>query len=296
MTDHAPLPSRAGIGLKPEHYSAMLERYRGGGGVRTIPPVAWVEVHPQNYFGAGGPPHRWLGEVASHVPLSFHSTALSLGSADGPDMAELDQLAALAARYQPASISDHLSWSNGGGEKFPDLLPVPYTHAALALFAANVDRVQSRLGRRILIENPSRYLAYAGDEIDEIDFIGELCARAGCGLLLDINNVDVSATNLGFSAESYLARIDPALVGEIHLAGHACELFDDGTLLRIDDHGSPVSEECWRLYEGFIARAGPRPTLIERDTNLPSYAELAGEAARAATILEQHHARQLHPA
>ena len=275
----------AGIGLKPEHYTPMLEACSGVGGVRTN----WVEVHPQNYFCAGGPPHRWLTAVAEHVPLSFHSTALSLGSAGGPDDLELAQLAALAERYHPASISDHLSWSNAAGEKFPDLLPVPYTLEALDRLVTNVDRVQTRLKRAILIENPSRYLAFANDDMDEVLFLHELCARTGCGLLLDINNVDVSATNLGFEATAYLERLNPTLVREIHLAGHSTEYFDDSSILKIDDHGSAISESCWALYDAFIARSGSVPTLIERDTNIPTYADLIAEACRADAVMERHH-------
>jgi uncharacterized protein len=286
MPRTSPLPPTSGIGLKPEHYAPMLAAGRGEGGV----PPGWIEVHPQNYFGAGGPPHRWLEAVAETRPLSFHSTGLSLGSADGPDLEELEQLARLSTWYQPAQISDHLSWSNSGEDKFPDLLPVPYTNEALHRLEANISQVQDRLQRAILIENPSRYLAFAADSWAETDFIAELCRRAGCGLLLDINNVDVNATNLGFSAEDWLAAIDPALVGEIHLAGHAVELHHDGTILLIDDHGSPVSERCWSLYRDFIARAGPIPTLIERDTNVPSFEELIAEAEHAATLLERDHA------
>ena len=294
MPQCSQLPARAGVGLKPEHYAALLDACRGGGDFLGDWCPQWVEVHPQNYFCKGGPPHRWLTEVASEMPLSFHSTALSLGSADGPDDAELDQLAALVSRYQPASISDHLSWSNtgpsgAGGEKFPDLLPVPYTRAALAILQRNVDMVQNRLARRILIENPSRYLSFADDEMDEVDFIGQLCAETGCGLLLDINNIEVSATNLGFNASAYLARIDPALVGEIHLAGHSTEFYSDGSMLKVDDHGSPVSEICWGLYQRFIARSGPLPTLLERDTRVPSFTELAAEAARADQLMEAAH-------
>ncbi len=292
MLSQSSLPPLAGIGLKPEHYAALLEERSGGGGVRTN----WVEVHPQNYFGAGGSPHRWLTAIAETVPLSFHSTALSLGSADGPDVRELEQLAALMERYAPASVSDHLSWSNAGGEKFPDLLPIPYTFEALDRFARNVTIVQDRLRRAILIENPSRYLAFAHEELDEITFIEALCARTGCGLLLDINNVDVSATNLGFDARAFLARINPALVGEIHLAGHATEHYGDGTTLKIDDHGSAISDQCWALYDDFIARSGPRPTLIERDSNLPPFQELTTEAQRAGEVLSKYHDFALHTA
>jgi len=291
MTPLSP-PAKAGIGLKPEHYPPMLKSREAGSGVRTN----WVEVHPQNYFCAGGPPHYWLTAVAEALPVSFHSTALSLGSAEGPDAVELDHVAALAARYHPALISDHLSWSNAAGEKFPDLLPVPYTGAALDLLARNIDIVQTRLKRALLIENPSRYLAYAQDAFDEVDFLHCLAARTGCGLLLDINNVDVSATNLGFDAEDYLAAINADLVGEIHLAGHATEFYADGSVLKIDDHGSPVSERCWALYTDFIARSGPKPTLIERDTNLPAFDALIAEARRADQIMEQCDARILQPA
>lgn len=279
------LPQTAGIGLKPEHYAAMLEAHAGGGGVRTH----WVEVHPQNFFCSGGPAHRWLTAVASHVPLSFHSTALSLGSAEGLDAWELDQLAALTSRYQPASISDHLSWSNGDGEKFPDLLPIAYTHEALDRFIRHIDIVQERLQRTILIENPSRYLAFARQDMDEIDFLHALCARAGCRLLLDVNNIEVSAANLGFDAAGYIGRIDVGLIGEVHLAGHTTERYDDGTILKIDDHGSAVSDFCWGLYAGLIARSGPLPTLIERDTNVPSYDLLMAEARRADAVLTARH-------
>jgi uncharacterized protein len=275
------LPPSGGIGLKPEHYAPMLAACRGEGGV----PPGWVEVHPQNYFGAGGPPHRWLEAVADVRPLSFHSTGLSLGSAEGPDLLELEQLSLLVERYQPAQVSDHLSWSYVGGEKFPDLLPIPYTTEAMTILSASIVQVQNRLKRNILIENPSRYLAFAADSWAETEFINTLCRSSGCGLLLDINNVDVSATNLGFSAEAWLEAVDPALVFEIHLAGHTTEIHEDGTLLKIDDHGSPVSERCWELYQGFIARSGPLPTLIERDTNIPSYEDLIKEAAAADSVL-----------
>ncbi|MEO7603132.1 MAG: DUF692 domain-containing protein [Sphingomicrobium sp.] len=273
------LPQRGGIGLKPAHYADLLAAHDRG----TAP--AWVEVHPQNYFGAGGPPHRWLTAVAERLPLSFHSVGLSLGSPSGLDRDELDTLAALAERYQPAMVSDHLSWSGVDGEKFPDLLPLPMTGASLSHFAREVDRVQNRLGRRILIENPSRVLAFRGDDFDEPGFLGELAQRSGCGLLLDINNILVGAINLGFDAQAYVDAIDPALVGEVHVAGHAIEDHADGSRIAIDDHGSPVSEECWALLERFLERSGPRPVLVERDNEIPPFAELAAEAKRADDLL-----------
>ena len=248
---------------------------------RQVP--AWFEVHPQNYFGAGGPPHRWLGAFAEHAPLSFHSVGLSLGSAGGVNLHELEQLAALCDRYAPAMVSDHLSWSGSASNRYPDLLPVPYTQEALDHFAAQVARVQDRLARAILIENPSRYLAFVGDEMSEAEFLHTLCARTGCRLLLDINNIEVSAANLGLYADAMLDAIDPALVGEVHLAGHACEDHVHGKLL-IDDHGSPVSRETWRLFERFVQRAGPRPVLIEWDTNVPAFDVLLVEAGVAGAI------------
>ncbi|MBB6428100.1 DUF692 family multinuclear iron-containing protein [Sphingopyxis sp. JAI128] len=269
------LPPRAGFGLKPEHYADVLTAAEQGN------PPAWAEVHPQNYFGAGGPPHRWLTAIAEHMPLSFHSVGLSLGSAAGADRDELEALAALCARYGPAMVSDHLSWSNGPEDKFPDLLPVPYSHAALDHFVAEVGRVQDRLGRTILIENPSRYLAYAGDDWSEVDFLHHLCRRSGCGLLLDINNIEVSAFNLGLDPGPWLVAIDPCLVGEIHVAGHAVKDDDIGGQIAIDDHGSAVRASCWELLAAFLDRAGPKPVLVEWDSDVPPYAMLMAEVAKA---------------
>ncbi len=288
LADIAPLralPPCAGVGLKPEHYPLALERVSAS--IFSQPGSAsWFEVHPQNYFCAGGPPHRWLTAFAEAAPISFHSVGLSIGSADGANMVELDQLAALCDRYAPAMVSDHLSWSGSASNRYPDLLPVPYTREALDHFAAQVARVQDRLGRTMLIENPSRYLAFAGDEMDEAEFLHALCARTGCGLLLDINNIEVSATNLGLDADAMVDAIDPKLVGEVHLAGHAREDHPDGTLL-IDDHGSAVSHETWRLFERFVNRAGPRPVLIEWDTNVPEFGVLTTEAEIADAIMRR---------
>lgn len=273
------LPQRAGFGLKPEHYTDVLAAAERGA------PPAWAEVHPQNYFGAGGPPHRWLAAIAAHVPLSFHSVGLSLGSAAGVDSDELAALAALCERYEPAMVSDHLSWSNGPDDKFPDLLPVPYKHAALDHFVGQVGRVQDRLRRPLLIENPSRYLAYAGDDWDEVDFLDELCRRAGCGLLLDINNVEVSAFNLDLDPAAWLDAVDPALVGEVHVAGHSRKDDDMGGTIAIDDHGSLVRDSCWDLLAAFLRRAGPKPVLVEWDSAVPDYATLMGEVAKADALL-----------
>lgn len=273
------LPHRAGFGLKPEHYADVLAAAEQG------TPPAWAEVHPQNYFGAGGPPHRWLTAVAAHMPLSFHSVGLSLGSAAGVDPVELEALAALCARYEPAMVSDHLSWSNSAHDKFPDLLPVPYSHTALDHFVREVGRVQERLGRTMLVENPSRYLAYAGDDWDEVDFLHELCRRSGCGLLLDINNVEVSAFNLGLDPALWLDAFDPRFVGEIHVAGHARKDDGMGGTIAIDDHGSAVRQSCRDLLATFLKRAGPRPVLVEWDSDVPVWPVLMAEVAKADALL-----------
>jgi uncharacterized protein len=279
------LPKDAGIGLKPQHYGDVLSGDSPSGR------PAWVEVHPQNYFGVsdnwgGGPPHRWLSAIVDVCPLSFHSVGLSLGSADGVNRDDLEKLAELCVQYQPASISDHLSFSGNAHNRYADLLPIPYTQACFNHFAATIDQVQDRLQRTILIENPSRMLTYAGDAMDEVEFITQLLARTGCGLLLDINNVVVSATNLGFDAATYIDAIDPACVGEIHLAGHAVEHHDSGPLL-IDDHGSAVGAQTWDLYRRFLARSGPKPTLIEWDNAVPDYFVLMAEADKANAFIEK---------
>lgn len=284
-TPSVPLPPLVGVSLKPQHYAPALEAVS----VSTLFPAdqpAWFEVHPQNYFSAGGPPHRWLSAFAERLPISFHSVGLSLGSCEGVNVEELEQLAGLCDRYAPAMVSDHLSWSGSASNRYPDLLPVPYTHEALDHFAGEVSRVQDRLRRTILIENPSRYLAFAGDTMPEADFLHALCARSGCGILFDINNIEVSATNLGLDADAMIDAIDPALVGEIHLAGHAREAHPHGPLL-IDDHGSAVSDETWRMFERFVLRAGPRPVLIEWDTDVPAFDVLMTEAAIADAIMQR---------
>lgn len=285
MNAHGTLPPSCGIGLKPQHYAAVLDPDT------SSEAPGWIEVHPQNYFGTsdswgGGPPHRWLTAIAEKYPLSFHSVGLSLGSADGLNEHDLERLAILCDRYSPAMVSDHLSFSGNAHHRFADLLPVPYTAASLDHFASQIHRVQSRLKRSILIENPSRYLAYRGDEMVEVEYIGQLIERTGCGLLFDINNVEVSATNLGFSAAAYVDAVDPAWVGEIHLAGHTVEQHGSGPLL-IDDHGSSVTHATWTLYRHFIARGGTKPTLIEWDTDVPDYAVLMAESAKASAILNR---------
>ncbi len=273
------LPPAVGIGLKAKHYDAVLD------GEDPASRPAWLEIHPQNYFGDGGPPHRWLTAIAEIYPLSFHSVGLSLGSPDGLNEHDLERIAILCDRYEPASVSDHLSFSGNAHDRFADLLPVPYTAASLDHFSAQIGRMQDRLTRSILIENPSRYLAYKDDEMSEIEFIERLVTRTGCGIIFDINNVEVSSKNLHFSAEAYVDAINPDWVGEIHLAGHAVEEHDSGPL-RIDDHGSEVTDYTWGLFASFIARSGPKPVLIEWDTEVPEYGALMGEATKAQVALD----------
>ncbi len=275
----------AGLGLKPQHYADALSDPAAG---------LWFEIHPENYFCAGGPRHTHLTAIRERRPLSLHGVGLSLAGDERPDRPHLLALRNLIDRYQPFVISEHLAWSRRAGTWRPDLLPFPRTKAALVRIASHIDETQAALGRRILIENPSLYLALNGHDYPEKDFLIELCARTGCGLLLDVNNVVVGANNLGFSAEDYLDNIPSNLIGEIHLAGHAPDPHLGATLL-VDTHGAPVSDEVWTLYQRLIARIGARPTLIERDDNIPAYGELQQERARAASILSAS-IRQQEPA
>lgn len=275
---HEP-PKRAGIGLKLQHFEAVIEaRQRGAA-------PSWVEVHPQNYMMDGGPMHRWLARIRDQFPVSFHSVGLSMGDPAGVDRDELERLAALVDRYQPALVSDHLSWSSLGGEQIPDLLPLPMTDATLDHFADQVNRVQERLSRKILVENPSRMTAFKADTYNEVGFLHALARRTGCGLLVDVNNILVARTNLGLDPHTYVDSLDGSLIGEIHVAGHAIEQHEDDALLAIDDHGSPVSEECFALLERLVGRIGPRPVLLERDNDIPEFVELVEEAARADALL-----------
>lgn len=272
--------NRAGIGLKPQHYADMLH-----GNDNALP--GWVEVHPQNYWGPGSKErNHWLSQIAERLPISFHSVGLSLGSADGLNEAELERLAVLCERYRPALVSDHLSFSGNAHDRMADLLPIPYTYEALDVFARAVGRAQQRLGRQMLIENPARYLAYAHNDMDEVEFLALLIARTGCGLLLDINNIVVTCGNLGGSAADYLAAINPDWIGEVHLSGHTT-IEHASEPFHIDDHASAVGEDVWRLYSGFIAVAGPKPTLVEWDNDVPDYATLMADAQGANAVLSQ---------
>lgn len=274
------LPARAGVGLKPEHYRDIA----GG----PVADVSWFEVHPENYMGAGGLPHHWLTRIRENHPISLHGVGLSIGAARPLDRDHLRRLAGLADRYQPAQFSEHLAWSTHETAFLNDLLPLPYTYETLAHVAAHVDEVQSALKRQILIENPSTYIQFTGAELTETGFLRELARATGCGLLLDVNNVHVSATNHGFDATAYIDAFPLEAVGEIHLAGFFETADAEGAALLIDSHDSPVRDAVWGLYRRVIARAGAIPTLIEWDNDVPAWPVLLAEARKAdAILLEQ---------
>jgi hypothetical protein len=272
----ADIPTRAGVGLKAQHYEDIL-------GER--PDLGWFEVHAENYMGAGGPPHHYLEAIRRDYPLSLHGVGLSLGAAGPLDEAHLARLKAFCERYEPGLVSEHLAWSSHGGTFFNDLLPLPYTRAAVQRVSAHVARLQEALGRRILLENPSTYVAFESGEMSEIDFLAEVAARSGCGLLLDVNNVAVSASNQGFAPEDYLDAFPLQAVGEIHLAGHARDRDEAGALLLIDAHDRAVDDRVWALYARAIARGGLKPTLIEWDNDVPAWPVLLAEARSAERIM-----------
>ncbi|MDO9298124.1 DUF692 domain-containing protein [Bradyrhizobium sp.] len=272
----AHLPASAGVGFKPEHAAAILA---------AAQPIGFFEVHAENYMGAGGPPHAQLTALRERYALSVHGVGLSIGSTGPLDRAHLTRLRQLCDRYAPASFSEHLAWSSHDGVYFNDLLPLPYTGQTLARVAEHVDEVQTALGRQMLLENPSTYLDFAESTIAEVDFLAEISRRTGCGLLLDINNVFVSATNHGTSAMDYLDRFPLHRVAEIHLGGHDADTGDAGEPLLIDSHRVAVADEVWALYREVIARTGALPTLIEWDNDVPDWPVLRAEAVAAQRIL-----------
>jgi uncharacterized protein len=271
----AGIPADAGIGLRFPHHRAALEEK---------PPAAWLEVHSENYMG-GGAPLACLDALRRDYPVSLHGVGLSLGSADGLDARHLGRLGRLAGRVEPGLISDHLAWSATGGRHFAELLPLPYTEEALAVVRWNVEVAQESLGRRILVENASSYLRYRHSTIPEWEFLADLAARTGCGILCDVNNICVSACNHGFDPRVYLRALPRELVGEIHLAGHSVRELRDGRAIRIDDHGSRVRQEVWALYAEAIRLFGAVPTLIEWDTDVPPLGVLMEEAETARHVL-----------
>lgn len=268
----AQVPPHAGVGLKPQHYREILA---------TAPPMGFFEVHAENYMGAGGPPLRYLQAIRERYPLSLHGVGLSIGADRPVDLDHLVRLRRLIERFEPGLFSEHLAWSTHEAGFLNDLLPLPYTEEALAHVCDHVDQVQARLGRRMLLENPSTYVVFADSTIPEVDFLAEIVARTGCGLLLDVANVAVSATNHATDPIAYLDAFPLAHVGEIHLAGAAEAVDDTGARLLIDAHDSQVAAPVWDLYAYAIARLGPVPTLIEWDNDVPSWPVLRAEAERA---------------
>ncbi|MEE1890260.1 MNIO family bufferin maturase [Pseudomonas carassii] len=266
-------PMGAGLGLKAEHYDQAWACHAEG---------LWFEVHPENYM-VGGPRLAWLALMTERHPLSLHGVALSLAADAEPDATHLRRLRTLIDQVHPALVSEHLAWSTWRGQYHPDLLPFPRSDEALIRIAGNIQRTQDALGCHISIENPSHYLHLQGHDRDEIDFLAELVRRTGCGLLLDVNNVYVSAHNLGFDAADYLARFPAQAITEIHLAGYSHD--DQGALL-VDSHDAAIAAPVWSLYQQLIARIGPRPTLIERDGNIPAFDELLAERALAQATLD----------
>lgn len=268
----APIPARAGIGLKPEHMKDI---------VQSPPAVGWFEVHAENYMGAGGQPHRFLEWVRERYPLSVHGVGLSIGGAGPLDRNHLRRLKALIDRYEPGMFSEHLAWSTHDGVYLNDLLPLPYTAETLAHVAAHVEQAQDVIGRQVLIENPSTYVTFEASELAETEFLSELARRTGCGLLLDVNNVYVSAQNHGFDAEAYIGAFPIEHVREIHLAGFFEAEDSAGERFLIDAHDSPVRDAVWALYVQAIGRTGAVPTLIEWDNDIPPLATLVAQAEKA---------------
>ena len=269
----------AGSSFKHEHLAAILEEGRQR---------CFFEVHAENYMGAGGPPHRALQAVRRDHPVSLHGVCMSIGGPEPLDQAHLARFRALVERYEPALVSEHLAWSTHQTTYFNDLLPLPYNETTLSRVCDHIDQVQDATWRPILLVNPSTYLAFNQSTMAETEFIRRVAERTGCGLLLDINNVFVSAVNHGFSALEYLSDFPLARVGEIHLAGHAEQTDDEGAPLLIDSHDGPVADAVWKLYEIIIGRCGPVPTLIEWDSNIPDWSVLSAEAAAAQAILDRY--------
>lgn len=265
----------AGVGLKPEHYRTILEQR---------PAVGFFEIHAENYMGAGGPPHRYLCAIREHYPLSLHGVGLSIGASHSLSDAHLRRLKVLIDRYQPAMFSEHLAWSTHASGYLNDLLPIPYTLETLKRVVDHVDAAQAFLGRQLLLENPSTYVRFAESTYSEPDFINEIVQRSGCGVLLDVNNVHVSAVNHGFDPYAYIDAINLDAVGEIHLAGHAREVDGDGFDLLIDTHDRLISDAVWLLYEHAVRGAGAVSTLIEWDANIPDFEVLLAQSDRANAV------------
>lgn len=282
MRDDTPcepsLPLGVGIGYKPQHYDALMQ---------DPAPVSWLEIHAENYMGDGGRPLAQLRQLAERFAISVHGVGLSIGGEAGLDQDHLGRLRTLCNWLAPARFSEHLAWSSHGGDFLNDLLPLPYTDTTLTRICDHIDEVQEHLNRQMLLENPSSYLSFAENEMSETAFLREVSRRTGCGLLLDVNNVFVSAVNLGQDAIAYIDDLPLESVGEIHLGGHDEDADDAGRPLLIDSHGREVADPVWALLDHTLAKSGPRPVLIEWDTDVPGWPVLAAQARRAADALQR---------
>jgi uncharacterized protein (UPF0276 family) len=274
---HDLIPACAGVGLRFRHHREVVEGH---------PLAAWFEVHTENYMGGGSAP-CYLDAIRRDYPISLHGVGLSLGSAEGLDARHLERVRAVIKRVEPGLVSEHLSWSLSGGVYLADLLPLPMTEEALTIVCTRVDQVQTHLQRRISLENPSTYLRFRHSTIPEWEFLAEVARRTGCGILCDVNNIYVSASNHGWNALAYLDALPAESVTEVHLAGHSVRQLDQGQIIRVDDHGSRVAPPVWDLFEQALKRFGPVPTLIEWDTNVPAIEVLMEEAALAETAIER---------
>ena len=280
MRDDTPppttLPDAPGVGFKSSHFDGLM----------TDPgPVRWIEVHAENYMGDGGRPHAQLRALQEKFALSVHGVGLSIGGEGPLDTDHLARVKTLCDRTQPASFSEHLAWSTHGMEYLNDLLPLPYTEGTLARVTAHINQVQDVLGRQMLLENPSSYLAFAESDLSETDFLTELTRRTSCGLLLDVNNVFISATNLGLSPQDYIDAFPTDHIGEIHVGGHDKDTDDHGAPLLIDSHGKAVVGPVWELLAYTLAQTGPKPVLAEWDNDVPQWPVLRAEAELAAQVL-----------
>ncbi|UWR34424.1 DUF692 domain-containing protein [Sulfitobacter sp. W027] len=280
MRDDTPplttLPNAPGVGFKSRHFDGLMA---------DPGPVRWIEVHAENYMGDGGRPHAQLRALQENFALSVHGVGLSIGGEGALDRDHLARLKTLCDRTQPASFSEHLAWSTHGMEYLNDLLPLPYTEETLARVAAHINQVQDVLGRQMLLENPSSYLVFAESDLSETDFLTEIIGRTSCGLLLDVNNVFISATNLGLSPQDYIDAFPTDHVGEIHVGGHDDDTDDHGAPLLIDSHGKPVVDPVWELLSYTLNQTGPKPVLVEWDNDVPDWPTLRAEATRAAEVL-----------
>ncbi len=273
------IAASAGTSFKHQHLAAILS---------DAPPGGFFEVHAENYMGAGGPPHRALGRLRREAPVSIHGVSLSIGGPQPLDSAHVARLRALVERYDPVLVSEHLAWSSHGTTYFNDLLPLPYTDATLARVCEHIAQVQDAIRRPMLLENPATYVLFRGSTMSETDFIRAVARRTGCGLLLDVNNVYVSAINHGYCPLQYLATFPLGAVEEIHLAGHVEQTDDEGDRLLIDSHDGPVADAVWALFGTVIARRGPIPTIVEWDGNVPDWPVLKAEAMAAQAVLDRY--------